>query len=33
MRVSEGIPFKTRVNPQTHNQKLSRANLYENEMV
>ena len=26
-------PFKTCVNPQAHNQKLSRANRYENQMV
>ena len=33
MRLSEGNPFKTCANPEAHNQKLSRANLYENEMV
>ena len=26
-------PLKTRANPQAHNQKVSRANVYENEMV
>ena len=33
MRLSEGNPFKTCANPQAHNQKLNRANRYENEMV
>ena len=33
MRLSEGNPFKTCANPQAHNQKLVRANVYENEMV
>ena len=33
MRLSEGNPFKTCANPQTHNQKLNRANHYENEML
>ena len=33
MRLSEGNPFKTCANPQAHNQKLSQANVYENEMV
>ena len=33
MRLSEGNPFKIRANPQAHNQTLSRANVYENEMV
>ena len=33
MRLSEGNPFKTCTNPQAHNQKLSRANVYGNEVV
>ena len=33
MRLSEGNPFKTCANPQRHNQKLNKANRYENEMV
>ena len=33
MCLSEGNPFKTCVKPQAHNQKLNRANRYENEMV
>ena len=33
MRLSEGIPYKTCANPQAFNQKLYRADLYENEMV
>ena len=33
MRLSEGNPFKTCASPQAHNQKLNRANRYENEMV
>ena len=33
MRLSEEIPYKTCANPQAHNQKLNRANLYENAMV
>ena len=33
MRLSEGNPFKTYVNPQAHNEKLNRANRYEKEMV
>ena len=33
MRLSEGNPFKACANPQAHNQKLSRANRYQNEMV
>ena len=32
LRLSEGNPFKTSANPQAHNQKLSRANVYENEI-
>ena len=31
MRPSEGTPFKTCANPQIHNQKLNRANRYENK--
>ena len=33
MRLSEGDAFKTRANPQAHNQELNQANRYENEMV
>ena len=33
MRLSEANPFKACANPQAHSQKLSRANVYENEMV
>ena len=33
MRLSEGNPFKTCANPQACDQKLSRANRYENKMV
>ena len=33
MRLSEGNPFKTCANPHPCDQKLSRANRYENEMV
>ena len=33
MRLSGGNPFKTSANPQAHNQKLNRANRYENKMV
>ena len=33
MRLSEGIPGKTCVNPQAHDLKLSRTNLYKNEKV
>ena len=32
MRLFEGIPFKTCVNPQAHDQNVNRANLYENEV-
>ena len=31
--LSDGNPFKTCANPQAHNQKLSRANRYEKQMV
>ena len=33
VRLSEGNPFKARANPRARCQKISRANLYENEMV
>ena len=33
MRLSEGNLFKTCADPQARNQKLSRVNRYENEMV
>ena len=33
MRLSEGNPFKTCANPQAPDEKLNRANRYENEMV
>ena len=33
MRLSEGNPFKTCASPQAHDQKINRANLYENEIV
>ena len=32
-RLSEGIPFKNCANPQAHDQNVTRANLYENEMA
>ena len=31
--LSEGSPFKTCANPQKHNEKLSRANVYESKML
>ena len=33
MLLSDGIPSKTRANPQAHDQDINGANLYENEMV
>ena len=33
MRLSEEIPYKACASPQAHNQKLNRANLYENKML
>ena len=33
MSLYEGNPFKTCANPQAHDQNVTRANLYENEMV
>ena len=33
MRLSEGIPFKTCINPPARDQNINGANLYENEMV
>ena len=33
MRLSEENPFGTCANPQAHNQKLNRANRYENEII
>ena len=32
MRLSEGITFKSYVNPQARDQNINQANLYENEM-